>query len=568
MLGAVLCPLPLLAAAPPAPSSAPALLSDDAVAIIKDEGIEARLINGQEIFLAVQPEKGDGYIAMARRLCRDEKAWPALQAANGGREIVLGQPVMVPWDLMRLEYRYLALLALFPEDAPTEKGWRHFPHKSRAETFGEGFWQVALWFTDKGENWEKIALANKVSGPDLPEEQALTIPKALLLPLFRRVDESDDGRLTFHEDKKGAYAEYRLKKKEALYTAVVLRFMDLVDPEDVSHAAARVAKRSGIRDVRKIPVGKRIKIPLDMLALGALPANHPRRIAARITESELASVRLPPKVKTLKGVHILLDPGHGGKDPGAIQNGIWESEYVYDVSCRIKRLLERDTGASVHVMTRDTENGYKVFETKKIPKNQREVVDVHPPYKIKAGRSGTRIGVNLRWYLANAIYRDLSAKKVPSDKIVFVSLHADSLHRSLRGAMVYVPGERFRKGKFGHRGKSYRRYREVKSAKKVSFTRKQRLRDEAVSRRLANAILEGYRQEKLPVHKHIPVRNHIRRGKRRFAPAVIRGNQVPAKVLLETVNLGNKDDAKLLADPAGRERIARAVVAGLRKFYE
>jgi N-acetylmuramoyl-L-alanine amidase len=102
-------------------------------------------------------------------------------------------------------------------------------------------------------------------------------------------------------------------------------------------------------------------------------------------------------------------------------------------------------------------------------------------------------------------------------------------------------------------------------------SRAERLRDEAVSRRLAAALLDAYRAEGLPVHENRPVRDHVVRGRGRKAsawvPAVLKGNDVPAKVLLETVNIGNPADAKILEDPAGRERIARAVVAGLIRFY-
>ena len=51
---------------------------------------------------------------------------------------------------------------------------------------------------------------------------------------------------------------------------------------------------------------------------------------------------------------IVLDPGHGGHDPGVHGNGINESELVLDVSLRVKKLLENQPGMDV-VMTRDTD---------------------------------------------------------------------------------------------------------------------------------------------------------------------------------------------------------------------
>ena len=51
---------------------------------------------------------------------------------------------------------------------------------------------------------------------------------------------------------------------------------------------------------------------------------------------------------------IVLDPGHGGHDPGVSGNGISESELVLDVSLRLKKLLENQPGMEV-VMTRDSD---------------------------------------------------------------------------------------------------------------------------------------------------------------------------------------------------------------------
>jgi N-acetylmuramoyl-L-alanine amidase len=51
---------------------------------------------------------------------------------------------------------------------------------------------------------------------------------------------------------------------------------------------------------------------------------------------------------------IVLDPGHGGHDPGVNGSGINESELVLDVSLRLKKLLEKAPGIEV-VMTRETD---------------------------------------------------------------------------------------------------------------------------------------------------------------------------------------------------------------------
>jgi N-acetylmuramoyl-L-alanine amidase len=51
---------------------------------------------------------------------------------------------------------------------------------------------------------------------------------------------------------------------------------------------------------------------------------------------------------------IVLDPGHGGHDPGVSGNGISESELVLDVTLRLKKLLAQAPGFEV-VLTRETD---------------------------------------------------------------------------------------------------------------------------------------------------------------------------------------------------------------------
>jgi N-acetylmuramoyl-L-alanine amidase len=50
---------------------------------------------------------------------------------------------------------------------------------------------------------------------------------------------------------------------------------------------------------------------------------------------------------------IVIDPGHGGHDPGAIANGVNEAELVLDIALRLEALLEQVPGLEV-VLTRRT----------------------------------------------------------------------------------------------------------------------------------------------------------------------------------------------------------------------
>lgn len=550
---------------PPAEAPPPAFA--DAVAV--DEGVSAALVDGRDIVLRLQLDAPEAYARIAGRVGGDERLADALCDANGGAPAVPGRMIVVPWPLVRAEYRYLALRAIFPADRFRDGAWEHYPAQSRLAIPAEGLWQVALWFTGEGDRWQDLTRANNLTGALPPADgRPVRIPEGTLLPLFRPVSEGPGG-LHYGEDAQGPFAERPLGRGETLYSGVVIRFTDLTRPDDVNGAAEIIRERSGIPDVRKMEVGQKVRIPLDLLATPYLPDNDPRRVAARLHEAEIAGLAPSTEAVALQGVHVLLDVGHGGDDIGAHHGRIWESDYVYDVACRVQRLLKKDTAATVHLLVRDLDYGCRVFDRKRLPRNRREVVDTHPPLKIRRG--ATDVAVNLRWYLANAEFRELTGKAdVPAEKIVFISLHADSLHSAMRGSTIYIPGERRRGAVHGEGGRAYQDYREWRLAPQISVSRADRLRDEAVSRRLAGALLAGLREERLPVHEDQPIRDQIVRGRgtrRAWLPAVLRGNLVPAKVLLETVNLGNDEDARILEDPAGRERIARAVVAGLTRYY-
>jgi N-acetylmuramoyl-L-alanine amidase len=245
-----------------------------------------------------------------------------------------------------------------------------------------------------------------------------------------------------------------------------------------------------------------------------------------------------------------------------MNNGIWEHDYVYDVTCRLKQRLEQETAARVEVTMEDAETGCAPSRTDKLRANRQGTIRTNPPFLAKENGEA-RIGVNLRWYLANSIYRRALDEGYDPDRVIFVSIHADSRHPSLRGVMVYVPGAGYRTRTYGFTSKTYMRYAEVREKPTVRFSKKQRVRSEAVSRKLADEVVTAFRAEKLPVQQHQPIRHRIIRGKQRYVPAVIRGNTVPTKVLVEMVNLSNPKDAALLASARERERLAHALLVAL-----
>jgi N-acetylmuramoyl-L-alanine amidase len=251
---------------------------------------------------------------------------------------------------------------------------------------------------------------------------------------------------------------------------------------------------------------------------------------------------------------------------GTMNNGIWEHDYVYVVACRLRQMLERETAARVVMTLEDLETGCRPSTADKLVANRQGTILTSPPFLAKKDGEA-RIGVNLRWYLANSIYHRAQKDGLDPDKVVFISLHADARHASLRGVMVYVPGAGYRTKTYGSSAASYQKYREVREKTHVRFSKQQRVRSEAVSRKLAVSIVESYRRAGLPVQPYQPIRDKVIRGKSEWVPAVLRGNAVPNKVLVEMVNLSNPKDAAVLGSARKRERLAHGLVEALFDYF-
>lgn len=592
------------------------------VAVPGASGVVVRITGGRHIALVVTTARTTPVSTAIVRYCRAGTTPADLERARSEYGRLAPGPeaersadhssaasgaLLFPFGLLSLEWRGRALQALFPADGATSGGWLHRPGRSPAATYGEGAWDVALWFTGSGESFEAIMEANGLTDPLIAANAEILVPTALLAEPFRAASSrmadstvrgpsgnegvsggqapatspNDDeaalpvpsaaqraarAQLTFGEDKDGEYASYRLKSGEALYSAVVLRYTGRVDPQDVSEAAATIARRSGIANVMTIPVGTTIKIPLSLLLPEFLPLGDDRRQDIDATQRETAKVKAPARSRNLEGVHVILDAGHGGVDPGALVDGLAEHEYAYDVLCRVKKILETETSAIVHPVIEDPVSTWTPRSGRILPIGGGETILTTPPY-VNDEPGETSLGVHLRWILANAIERRLARSGVDSSRIVFASFHADVLHPSLRGAMIYVPGERFRRGVQSCNDPAGSRYLEVREKPRVQFSRQERIASEGLSRRLAGNLVRSLGARRIAVHPYEPVRDRIIRSGREWLPAVLRGNAVPAKLLIEIANLNNGADRRRLQDPAFREAFAHAFVDALGSYF-
>jgi N-acetylmuramoyl-L-alanine amidase len=394
---------------------------------------------------------------------------------------------------------------------------------------------------------------------------ARSAPPAVLPPALPDASPADSPEafgLRYGKDGKGDFAIYALRPGEALYSSVVVRFTGSIHAEDVNALAKEIAGRNGIADVTGIPIGFPVKIPLDVLLPEFLPAGHPRRVEYEASVTASARFRNQVTAVDLEGITVILDAGHGGRDVGATMSGVWESSYVYDVMLRVRRLLASYTSANVVPTTRDGRK-FEIDDRDVLSFSRGHAVLTTPPYPIE----DSKVGVNLRWYLANAVLRRSLKKSGDPEKVIFVSIHADSLHPSLRGAMIYIPDAQRSGDSAGKRGGEYAARQEVREGGAWRPSTRELLRSEGLSRELATEVLDALREENLPVHPFKPVREKVIRNRRQWVPAVLRYNAVPAKILLEVCNLANSEDRELIQTRAYRQKVAESVVRGILGYY-
>ncbi len=583
-------------------SAAPATQAPIATAQISSS-LRATLTRDYTIDITVKPHEGDAWTRLARRVSGDAANWEEIAALNEADETLkTHKDVRVPYGLLKPELQLDIVKTLFPNDQRTAEGWKHLVVGARGIE-GESLWNIAEWFTGDGANYSLIRKANPSQGLSTRKGDVILIPKRLLTAAFGGGLEEENAPKTAAEVRKPAddaaqrtaadedvpeaavvllpgqspltpslvydrtaaepHAVYRLQKGEALYSSVAIRFTGRVYAKDVGDVLDRIVKFNEIEDVSKIPVDYPVKIPMDLLLPEFLPRDAPERIAQETTRRESAQAAKRTRATGLAGVHVILDAGHGGTDPGMAYEDLWESAYVYDVACRLKKILEKDSVAKVSMTTKSKDNGFKVSDRNVLNGANDHYVQTTPKYLL----DDAIVGVNLRWYLANSIFRRAMKTGVPREKVIFISVHADSLHPSLRGAMAYIPGASFIKGSYQKTDDIYLARAEVREQPTVTHTRREALMAEGLSREFAESVMESFDRNGLKVHPFEPVRDNVIRGGHEWVPAVIRHNQIPTRLLLEVCNLGNRKDRELIQTKKYRQQLAEAVFQGIVDFY-
>lgn len=249
------------------------------------------------------------------------------------------------------------------------------------------------------------------------------------------------------------------------------------------------------------------------------PDNSLQAITNEAVKSALKAEGLTPK--TPKKYVIVLDPGHGGEDPGAISGNIKEKFITLAVAEELQRQLE-ETGRYKVVLTRDKDFYIKLHER----------VDI--------------------------------SRRVKGD--LFISIHADKIDRKgVRGASIYTLSEN---------ASDTETARLAEEENNAGFVAGVDLSQE--SQDVADILLDLAMREKMNESNLLArmLKTSFQRKSVRLLPnshrsagfAVLKAPDVPS-VLIETGFISNPDEAKLLSSSQFHRKIATSILEGVDAYF-
>lgn len=220
----------------------------------------------------------------------------------------------------------------------------------------------------------------------------------------------------------------------------------------------------------------------------------------------------------LKVRRIVIDAGHGGKDPGAVYYGLKEKDIVLDIALELEKLFKQNTDLEVH-MTRRRD----IF----IPLEERTAI-------------------------ANRLKAD-----------IFVSIHTNaSRNKNSRGIETFVLNVTKDQSAL-----------EVAAAENMATEKSMSdlqdiLKDIMLNSKLEESLLLAAKtQDSLVKFAYAQSANQFNRGVKQAPFYVLVGAKMPS-ILVEAGFMSNAKEAAMLKNPAHRKNIAYGIFKGLQNYIE
>lgn len=311
------------------------------------------------------------------------------------------------------------------------------------------------------------------------------------------------------------YKVNRLSNPDRLY-------FDLFSARITSEIKKNLSVSDGI--LKSIRVGQfkpytvRVVLDLDRMEnYNVFTLDDPARLVIDVDTKRIESL-------TTKRI-VVIDPGHGGHDPGAIgPTGLQEKDVVLDIALKLKNILSKDPSLEVH-LTRDRD----IF----IPLEERTAI----------------------------------ARKKEAD--LFVSIHANaSPNRAARGVETYLLN--WTNDEEAMRVAARENYISMKRMKERMAAYKSDVE------RILNDLSRDYKREESLKLAHL-VQNsiitdigkrykRINLGVKQALFYVLVGASMPS-ILVEVSFISNPEEERLLSQEAYRATIAESIAKGINTYF-
>lgn len=216
-------------------------------------------------------------------------------------------------------------------------------------------------------------------------------------------------------------------------------------------------------------------------------------------------------------VHIVLDPGHGGHDPGAIgPGGLQEKELVLDVARRLAAFLEEGLGAKV-TLTRTRDEFVPLRERTALANRLR--ADLFVSIHANAARHSAAAGAETYFLSSEATDKEARAVAAFENKVIELEPGGPAARRDLLKTILWDLAQ-------------------------------SEFQDE--SSRLAESLQDALEQALRTPNRGV-----------KQAPFYVLGGAAMPAVLVEIGFLTHREEERKLRDEGYRERLARALYAGV-----
>lgn len=258
-------------------------------------------------------------------------------------------------------------------------------------------------------------------------------------------------------------------------------------------------EETAIKEEKKVEIKKQQEKPV---AMGDTPV-----LKQKITPVIATTAAASPAKNQVK--ILVLDPGHGGNDPGAIgPNGVQEKDVVLNITLKVAKYLRKDN--------------FKIYLTRD---------------------DDTFIPLKRRAVFANEKEADL-----------FISIHCNaSKNKGAQGVRTYI-------------------YDRIASSKEAAETAKLENKNAGALEMLLNDLRKGA-FEYLSIEaagniQHCLVKNlRLKWEPTERAPFYVLANTSMPSVLVEAAFISNPQEEKKLDDDEFREKIAKGIADGIMEYF-